>query len=305
MPKYISLYMYVYVHIHRYSFFSWKKKTNRIFFFQKISGCWLCHSVIWTIALTVSADLWLSVTLSVVLALVMGGLDENGLKDWLLVLDSCLLDMSIPETEHCRRFFLRLCGRLLRQDGGFSRSGMKALCAFLWPLWHEAAGHSSFRQAVAVRFFLPTIPVFTPSSSESEMVKVAQRSAGFRLWERCRGFGSQKSELWRLARRLCCGLLNIIQYGGQDGKCSEEEVDVCGRWWLLGPFCSPVNTQFSKLNSYCKFRKQWTCYKSVNLIKGIFVYCLYFHWLVESVDIFRLESCSFKLNCVHVLTIWC
>lgn len=59
------------------------------------------------------------------------------------------------------------------------------------------------------------------SSSESEMANLVRRTAGLRLKERWRGLGSQKSELWRLARRLCWGLLNIIQYGGQEG-CSPD-----------------------------------------------------------------------------------
>ncbi|TNN65378.1 hypothetical protein EYF80_024414 [Liparis tanakae] len=95
------------------------------------------------------------------------------------------------------------------------------------------------------------------SSSESETGNLARRTPRLKLWERWRGLGSQKSERWRLARRLCCGLENIIQYGGQDG-CSPDEEESGGRCWLVKPFCSPVSTQFSRLNSYCHVDKQHT-----------------------------------------------
>ncbi len=179
---------------------------------------------------------WLSMlgSLSTVLALVLGAL-----------ISECCLGVFSTEREHCRKFLLRRCGRLLRQAGGFKRSGMKALCAFLWALGHEAAGPKHV-------LFFSMAP--SPSSSESEMTDLVRRMVGLRLWERCLGLGSQKSEHWRLARRLCCGLLNIIQYGGQDGSSPDEE-EGWGRCWLVKPLCSPVSTQFSRLNVYCHMNK--------------------------------------------------
>lgn len=66
----------------------------------------------------------------VFVVLILGLLCEDGLWTLLTVLESCCAFVSSADREHCRRFFLRWCGRLLRQAGGFRRSGTKA-CAFL------------------------------------------------------------------------------------------------------------------------------------------------------------------------------
>lgn len=87
-------------------------------------------------------------------------------------------------------------------------------------------------------------------SSEGEMVNLVRRMEELRLWDRCRGLGSQKSKLCRLA--FCCGLLNSIQYGGQDDSRLDEEKEGLSWCWVAKPLCSPVSTQFSRLNPYCQ-----------------------------------------------------
>lgn len=187
---------------------------------------------------------------------VLAARSEEELWDRRTVSDSCCVVRSISEREHWRRFFLRWWGRLLRQDRGLKRSGTNAFCVFHRPFWQKTVLPEPASSDASIS---TSCVAFSPSSSESEMVNLARRTAGFRLLERCRGLGSQKSELWRLARRLCCGLLNIIQYGGQEGKSPDdddkEEEEGWGCWWMVNLFCSPVSTQFSKLNSYCHMNK--------------------------------------------------
>ena len=192
----------------------------------------------------------MSTVLALVLAALVSGVLCDGLLDRLSVLGSCCLEVSSTETEHCRRFFLRWCGRLLRHVGGFRRSGTKALGTFLWPGWPGATGYPPPELALTDEHVL----ALSPSSSDSETINLVRRIVGVRLLERCRGFGSQKSEEWRLARRLCCGLLNTIQYGGQDGPNVDD--DSWGWCWMMKRLCSPVSTQFSSLNSYCHMDEQ-------------------------------------------------
>lgn len=135
-------------------------------------------------------------------------LHEDRCCTWFPGSDSLCVNVFCKFREHCRRFFLRWWGKLLRQAGGFSRSGTKAFC---WPRWCEGDGRSPSEGCVSNTPVCALLLVPSSSSSDSEMVNLVRSTDRLRLWDRCRGLGSQKSELWRLARRLCCGLLNIIQ----------------------------------------------------------------------------------------------
>lgn len=204
-------------------------------------------------SLTVCVVLWLSMLCSLYTVLALSGvLSEDGFLEWLSVFRSGCLDRSSTDIEHCCKFFLCWCGRLLRQVGGFRKSGMKALCAFFWPSWHEAARPSIPEDAFTDKPVLAFSVAHSPSS-EFEMKNLVCMTAGL-LWERCLGLGSPMSEKWWLDRRLCCGLLNIIQYGGQDGSSSDEEKS-WGQCSLAKPLCTPISTLLSRLNSYCQMDK--------------------------------------------------
>ena len=113
--------------------------------------------------------------------------------------------VSSTDSEHCRRFLRRWCGRLLRQVGGSSRLGLKAFCAFLAPCKSGLpTGEGSLPGGGPRASGLP------PRSSRCGAVNEG-REGRLRLLERGRGSGSQRSELKRLARRLCWGLLNMSQ----------------------------------------------------------------------------------------------
>lgn len=235
-----------------------------------------CLHILKWVSLTVVSLLVMLGSLVTVLSLVLrvlklGILSEYRLWAWLSVFGSSSVDVSSTEREHCRRFFLRWCGRLLRQAGGFSRSGTKAL---FWPRWWEPAEHSPPEQSVTDTHVCASHVALALSSSDFDMGNLVHRMEELRLWERWRGLGSQKSELWRLASRLCWGLLNIIQYGGQDGSSPEEE-ESWGRCWLMKPLCSPVITHFSRLNSYCQVETQRTSDRNRSLNSSTMELSLY------------------------------
>lgn len=164
--------------------------------------------------LSVLGSLWNAFTL-VFGTLAFRVLFEERLLDGFSVFRSCCLDWSSPEREHCLKFFLRWCGRLLRQAGGFRKSGTKALCPFLCRPPKESLTDKHVL-AFCVAYSLPF-------SESEEMTNMLRKTEGLRLLERCLGLGCNMSEQWQLARQLCCGLLNIIQYGGQDGTSPDDE----------------------------------------------------------------------------------
>lgn len=200
-----------------------------------------CLTVFGMSWLSVMGSLWNAFTLFFG-TLALGVLFDERLLGGFSVFRSCCLDWSSPEREHCLKFFLRWCGRLLRQAGGFRKSGTKALCPFLC---HPP------KESLTDKHVLAFCVACSLSESE-EMANMLCKTEELRLWECCLGLGCNMRQL---ARLLCCGLLNIIQYGGQDGTSPDDE-EYWGWCWLMKPLCSPVSTQFSRLNSYCQMDKE-------------------------------------------------